>query len=110
MVTRVAADEAERLGLRYALEAQFLIVEANLAVRLRVFEDGAPLFDRPVEARARQRIPIATPRKELRITLERPGAAGAPGSSIREEVNTEVERAVYVVATPGAISLTVTIP
>jgi hypothetical protein len=109
---RAAADVgAETLGLRYTLEPQFLIIESNRAARLRLTQYGVVLFDRHVEARVRQRIPLGASPQGLRIALEQPGAQPTMASEpLIEHVDTGIERAVYVAAPPGARSLAVTVP
>jgi hypothetical protein len=125
---------APRLGLRYTRDAGVLTLEPNLPARVRVLDGEREIFNSAVGARARATI-AAPEGRSLRVTVEREDAAPPASTSARgalagrrlsatierEDAATFVstqpasehdpeERATYVVAEPGAASMTVRVP
>ena len=107
MYRRAASTATPPLGLRYTKEGGVLTVEANSAVRLRVFDDEREIFNSTVLPRARNTV-LAPEGRPLRIVLERSDAEPSPATRIVQEHNVD-ERATYVVAEPGAASITVNV-
>jgi hypothetical protein len=102
------APSPSQLGLRYVLENGFLVIEANSAGRLRIFEDGALIFDRVIGPRVRYRVPVRPSGSTLRVSLDR-GEPAQQVTPIVELVDTATDRATYAAAPPGAASLALTV-